>query len=90
MNIKKMTDKQIINWLEETKNEIKKMDEYKNLNEDQLNHVLMDALFEGFVQGEYHRTDLKRMANLLGFEVFDEFMNDPHPDPIDVKAKEKK
>lgn len=72
-------------WIEEIREDLKTRKEYKKCSEEELNEMVMDGLFEGFKQGELYRTDLAIAAEILGFELSKEFMNDPHPDPIVLK-----
>lgn len=48
------------------------------LNEEQI----METLYETFQEGKMDRQDLEACANWLGYELTDEFKNDPTPDPI--------
>ena len=80
-----MNKEAMIKWIGAIKEELARMDEAKGASEEELNQMVLDGLFEGFVQGELHRSDLALAADILGYEVDEEFMNDPHPDPIDVK-----
>ena len=82
-----MTEQQMKIWIESFKQELKKMPELKDATEDELNKTVLDGLFEGFLRGELHRSDLALAASILGFEVSEDFMNDPTPDPIDLKNK---
>ena len=85
-----MTREQMTSWIDFIKGKLRKMKEFKNASEEELNCAVLDGLYEGFVQGELHRSDLKLAADILGHEVSEDFMNDPHPDPIDLKEKNKK
>ena len=77
-------DEMFKKWLTEFKEGVR--EQFKPKNEEQLNEMVLDAMFYGFQQGELRRTDLAKAAKILGYEVSEEFMNDPHPDPIDVKG----
>lgn len=74
--------KTLINIIKE---ELLKNPKMKKVDEATLNSAVMDTLFEGFMKGELHRSDLAIAADMLGFKLNEEFMNDPHPDPIDLK-----
>ena len=80
-----MTKEQMTAWIESIRADLKSKEEYRGLDEDSINEMIMDGMYEGFLQGELHRYELKEIADYLGFEMDDEFMNDPHPDPIDLK-----
>lgn len=49
------------------------------LSEDQI----MDTFFETFKEGKMDRKDLEACAEFMGYELTDEFKNDPTPDPIE-------
>ena len=87
MDISKWTDDEILQWIKDIKEEFEKMDELKDASEEELKKVILNTMFEGFKQGDLRRTDLARSARLLGFELDDEFMNDPNPDPYELKHK---
>lgn len=84
-----MTKNKMKAWIKSIKEDLKSRKEYKKYSEDEINEMVMDGLFEGFTQGELYRTDLAIAAEILGFEVDEEFMNDPRPDPIMLKKGEK-
>ena len=48
------------------------------LNEEQI----METFFETFQEGKMSREDLESCAEFLGYELTDDFKNDPTPDPI--------
>lgn len=54
------------------------------LSEDQI----MDTFFETFKEGKMDRKDLEACAEFMGYELTDEFKNDPTPDPIDANGGE--
>lgn len=80
-----MKKEQMKKWIESIKAGLIKMPEFKGASGDDLNSAVMDGLFEGFLQGELHRIDLILAGEILGFELDEDFINDPHPDPIDLK-----
>ena len=68
------------------------------MNEEQINSLIeqlrasgmddekiMDVFFKTFQEGKMDRKDLETLANVLGYELTDEFKNDPTPDPIESK-----
>ena len=82
-----MTEKELRIWIEDIKEDLRKDKRYKGATEEDLNEMVMDGMFYGFQQGELKRTDLATIAKILGFEINQEFMNDPHPDPYYAKHK---
>ena len=80
-----MTKEQMTKWVDAIRADLKSKKEYRDLDEDSINELVMDGMYKGFIQGELHRYELKEIAEYLGFEMDDEFMNDPNPDPIDLK-----
>ena len=80
-----MTKKQMAKLIEVIRGEVLKDPAAKGATEVQINDAIMDVLFEGFKAGDLYRTDLAIAADLLGFELDKDFMNDPHPDPITLK-----
>lgn len=48
------------------------------LNDEQI----METFFETFTEGKMDRADLEACAEFMGYELTDEFKNDPTPDPI--------
>lgn len=64
---------------------IKEMPGADGLTDSQCSEAILDGLFEAFKNAEIHRSDLAIAADMLGYEMTDEFMNDPQPDPIDLK-----
>lgn len=86
-DITKMTDEQIKAWVLALKETLRTKKEFRKASEDDLNSAVMDGMFQGFLEGELRRIDLAKIATILGFEVNEEFMNDPHPDPYYTKHK---
>ena len=83
MELKNWTDEQIMDWVNGIKQSLLAQGgDYLKMSPQQL-----DGVFCGFENGELRRTDLARIATLMGFEVDEDFMNDPHLDPIDEKNK---
>ena len=87
IDITKMTDEQIKAWVLGLKEHLKTKKEFKKSSEHELNCAVMDGMFQGFLEGDLRRIDLAKIATILGFEVDEEFMNDPHPDPYYAKHK---
>jgi hypothetical protein len=85
--INKWTNEQVLEWVNGIKNEIRKNPQCSKATEEELNEMVLDGMFEGFQKGELSRKNLARIAKLLGYELSEEFMNDPHPDPIDMKKQ---
>lgn len=54
------------------------------LSEEQI----MDVFYKTFQKGEMDREDLETLANAMGFELTDDFKNDPTPDPIAAGSTE--
>lgn len=44
--------------------------------------AIMDTFYETFQKGKMDRKDLEACARFMGYELTDEFKNDPTPDPI--------
>ena len=87
MEISNWTNEQIKRWLDDIRETLRQNPQNLKYTDDEINEMILDGMFEGFTNGELRRTDLARIANILGYEVSEEFMNDPHPDPIDEKNK---
>lgn len=43
---------------------------------------IMETFYETFQDGKMDREDLKACAEFMGYELTDDFKNDPTPDPI--------
>lgn len=43
---------------------------------------MMDLFYKSFTEGKIDRGQLESLANELGYELTDDFKNDPTPDPI--------
>ena len=50
----------------------------QGLSEDEI----MNVFYEAFVQGKMDRKDLETLAEAMGYELTDDFKNEPTPDPI--------
>lgn len=88
MELKNWTDEQIMDWVNGIKQSLLAQGgDYLKMSPQQLDEAVLDGVFCGFENGELRRTDLARIATLMGFEVDEDFMNDPHLDPIDEKNK---
>ena len=48
------------------------------LNEEEI----MNVFYETFQKGELDRKDLEALAEAMGFDLTDDFKNDPQPDPV--------
>ena len=44
---------------------------------------IMDVFYSTFTKGKMDRKDLETLANYMGYELTDDFKNDPTPDPIE-------
>lgn len=49
---------------------------------------IMEVFYETFTDGKMDRKDLETLASALGYELTDDFKNDPTPDPIASKNLE--
>lgn len=49
---------------------------------------IMEVFYETFTDGKMDRKDLETLASALGYELTDDFKNDPTPDPIASKDLE--
>lgn len=71
------------------------------MNEEQINSLIeqlkaagleeddiMNVFYETFEKGKMDRKDLETLANVMGYELTDEFKNDPTPDPIASEGAE--
>lgn len=54
------------------------------LDEDKI----MDLFYTAFTEGKMDRKDLETLSEAMGYELTDDFKNDPQPDPIDAGASE--
>lgn len=43
---------------------------------------IMDTFYAAFQEGKMDRKDLEACANFMGYELTDDFKNDPTPDPM--------
>lgn len=83
----KMTDNEILNWIKEIKKDLRKKQGMKRASESEFNEMIMDGMFDGFMEDELRRVDLANIARVLGFELSKEFMNDQNPEPYELKHK---
>lgn len=71
------------------------------MNEEQINSLIeqlkatgleeddiMTIFYETFEKGKMDRKDLETLANVMGYELTDDFKNDPTPDPIEGEGAE--
>lgn len=49
---------------------------------------IMNVFYETFVQGKMDRKDLETLAEAMGYELTDDFKNEPTPDPIEANGVE--
>lgn len=49
---------------------------------------IMDLFYESFTKGEMDRKDLETLSEAMGYELTDDFKNDPTPDPIASEGAE--
>ena len=56
----------------------------QGLTEDEI----MNVFYETFVKGDMDRKDLETLAEAMGYELTDDFKNEPTPDPIASKGAE--
>ena len=49
---------------------------------------IMNIFYRTFEKGDMDRKDLETLANAMGYELTDEFKNEPTPDPIEAKGME--
>lgn len=56
----------------------------QGLSEEQI----MDVFYKTFEEGKMDRKDLETLANFMGYELTDEFKNEPTPDPIEANGME--
>ena len=49
---------------------------------------IMNVFYETFVQGKMDRKDLETLAEAMGYELTDDFKNEPTPDPIEANGAE--
>lgn len=59
----------------------------KGKSPDEIDEAIMDIFYTTYTQGKMSRTDLEVLANALGYELDDDFKNDPIPDPIDSNKR---
>lgn len=90
MELDKLTDKQVLNFLDSIKAAVSNDPNSKGASNEEIMKSVMDVIFYGFEQGDLRRIDLARIAKLLGYKISEEFMHDPHPDPYDLKHKKNK
>ena len=50
----------------------------QGLSEDEI----MDTFYQTFTEGKMDRKDLETLADAMGYELTDDFKNEPAPDPI--------
>lgn len=51
---------------------------------------IMDVFYEAFSSGEMDRADLEALAESMGYELTDNFKNEPAQDPINTPTEENK
>lgn len=56
----------------------------QGLSEDEI----MATFYETFEKGEMDRKDLETLAEAMGYELTDDFKNEPTPDPIEANGVE--
>ena len=49
---------------------------------------IMETFYESFKEGKMDRKDLETLANAMGYELTDDFKNEPTPDPIEANGAE--
>lgn len=49
---------------------------------------IMATFYETFEKGDMDRKDLETLANAMGYELTDDFKNEPTPDPIEANGAE--
>lgn len=49
---------------------------------------IMATFYETFEKGEMDRKDLETLAEAMGYELTDDFKNEPTPDPIEANGAE--
>lgn len=54
------------------------------LDEDKI----MDLFYTAFTEGKMDRKDLETLSEAMGYELTDDFKNDPQPDPINAGTSE--
>ena len=82
-----MNDKELRETLKAIKAQVKAKPENKGKSDEEIDRILLDGFFQAFCDGKMSRNDLAAITQALGYEVSEEFMNDPSPDPIDLKNK---
>ena len=65
-----MSNEEIMSLIEQLK--------AQGLSEDEI----MDTFYQTFVDGKMDRKDLETLAEAMGYELTDDFKNEPAPDPI--------
>ena len=84
MELKNWTDEQVMDWINKIKQSLLSQGgHYLKMSPQEIDEAILDSMFYGFQNGELRRTDLARIVNLMGYEMNEEFMNDPNPDPTD-------
>lgn len=49
---------------------------------------IMDTFYQTFTEGKMDRKDLETLAEAMGYELTDDFKNEPTPDPIEANGIE--
>ena len=73
--------------LSQIKEQVKAKPENRNKTEEEIDEIMLDGFFKAFCDGKMSREDLAAIAEAMGYEPTEEFMNDPTPDPIDQIKK---
>ncbi len=84
-----MNEKEINQLINQLRIQLCNEPSLKGKGPDAIDEAIMDIFFEAFTQGEMDRKDLEVLANYLGYELDEEFKNDPTPDPITLKGGKK-
>ena len=71
--------------LSQIKAQVKAKPENRNKTEEEIDEIILDGFFKAFCDGKISREDLVAIAEAMGYEPTEEFMNDPTPDPISQK-----
>ena len=72
-----MNDEELRSTIEEVKAQVKAKPENKDKTEDEIDEIVLDGFFKAYTEGEMSKEDLGAIAQAMGYELSEEFENDP-------------
>lgn len=72
-----MNDEEIRSTIEQIKAQVKANPEHKDKSDDEIDELILDAFFKAYTEGEMTKEDLLGLAEVMGYEADEAFLNDP-------------